>query len=159
MARRHGTPLCGRQSRVAVAQREVKRKDRAAPEGGAESVDVIWDEARDHLFPWGRKFAKRSRAVQALTMAFALAVTVAWILGILGHLRLPVVIGWWVAWSAFELMVRVRCQPWFRRGPLLRRLRRPASAGEIIFYVTSKNILIGALLSLLMIAIDRPPAA
>jgi NosR/NirI family nitrous oxide reductase transcriptional regulator len=140
-------------------KREIDHEDTALSGRGTESFDIVWEEARDHLFPWGRKLVTRGRAIQAVTMAFALAVTVAWILGILGHLRPMVVIGWWLAWSAFELVVRVRCQPWFHQGPLLRRLKRPASVGEIIFYVSVKNVVVGGLLSALMIALGRYPGS
>jgi NosR/NirI family nitrous oxide reductase transcriptional regulator len=140
-----------------MVKREINHEDTALSGGGTESFDVVWDEARDHLFPWGRKLVTRSRAIQAVTMAFALAVTVAWILGILGHLHPRVVIGWWLVWSVFELAVRVRCQPWIRQGPLLRRLKRSASVGEIVVYVGVKNVLIGGLLSALMIVLGRHP--
>jgi len=70
--------------------------------------------------------------------------------GILGHLRPLVVIGWWAAWSVFELVVRLKCKPWVRQGPLLSRMRRPATSVQMAFYVLTKNVLIGALLFLIM---------
>jgi NosR/NirI family nitrous oxide reductase transcriptional regulator len=139
-----------------VSKREANRKDATGPGLGGESFDVAWDEARDHLFPWGRRFAQRKRGVQALSIAFAFTVTLAWILGLLGRVRPEVVLGWWVAWSVFELVVRVKCQPWFRNGHALHRLNRPATARQIVAYVITKNILVGALLFLVMALAGHP---
>ena len=133
-----------------MAESEVRRREGVPDKSEPESFDLIWDEARDHVFPWGRKFAQRARAAQAASIAFAFAVTVVWVLGILGHLRPLVVIGWWTAWSVFELVVRLKCKPWVRQGPLLSRMRRPATSVQMAFYVLTKNVLIGALLFLIM---------
>jgi NosR/NirI family nitrous oxide reductase transcriptional regulator len=143
-----------------MAESEVRRREGVPAKSEPESFDLIWDEARDHVFPWGRKFAQRARTAQAASIAFAFAVTVVWVLGILGHLRPAVVIGWWTAWSVFELVVRVNCKPWFRQGPLLRRMRRmrrPASRIQLAFYVLTKNVLIGALLFLVMSMVSGVP--
>jgi NosR/NirI family nitrous oxide reductase transcriptional regulator len=140
-----------------MSESEVRRREGVPAKSEPESFDLIWDEARDHVFPWGRKFSQRARAAQAVCIAFAFAVTVVWVLGILGHLRPLVVIGWWTAWSAFELVVRLNCKPWFRQGPLLRRMRRPATSVQLGFYVLTKNVLIGALLFLVMSMVGRAP--
>lgn len=116
----------------------------------SDTFDAIWDEARHHVLPWSRRFVQRSRAAQAATIAFAIAVTVVWVLGLLGHVRPLVAVGWWVAWSVFEVLVRVNCKPWIKEGPLLRRIRRSAGAGRIASYVLTKNLLIGGVLMLLM---------
>jgi NosR/NirI family nitrous oxide reductase transcriptional regulator len=133
-----------------MAESEVRRREGVPATSEPESFDLIWDEARDHVLPWGRKFSQRARAAQAASIAFAFAVTVVWVLGILGHLRPLVVIGWWAAWSVFELVVRLKCKPWVRQGPLLSRMRRPATSVQMAFYVLTKNVLIGALLFLIM---------
>ena len=138
-----------------MAESEVRRREGVPDKSEPESFDLIWDEARDHVFPWGRKFAQRARAAQAASIAFA--VTVVWVLGILGHLRPLVVIGWWTAWSVFELVVRLKCKPWVRQGPLLRRMRRPATNVQMASYVLTKNILIGALLFLIMSMVGGVP--
>ena len=122
----------------------------AAAKGTSEPIETMWDEAKDHVFPWDHRFSQRARGIQALMLGFTFLVTLVWILGLLGHLRPVVVIRWWMAWSVFELVVRVNCKPWFREGPLWRRLHRPARNGELAFYVLTKNVLIGGLLFLLM---------
>jgi NosR/NirI family transcriptional regulator, nitrous oxide reductase regulator len=139
-----------------VSKQVADSKDAAGSELNGEAFDAAWDEARDHLFPWGRHFARRRRGVQALSIAFAFLVTLAWILGILGRVRPEVVLGWWLAWSAFELVVRVKCQPGFRNGHALQRLNRPATARQIVAYVIGKNTMIGALLFLLMAMLGHP---
>jgi NosR/NirI family transcriptional regulator, nitrous oxide reductase regulator len=122
----------------------------APAKGGPESFDAILEEAKDHVFPWDRRFAQRSRGVQAMTIGFAISVTLVWVLGILGHLRPVVVIGWWVAWSVFELIVRLNCKPWLHEGPSWQRMHRAARGIELAFYVLTKNVLIGGVLFLLM---------
>lgn len=138
-----------------LAARAGEHENSGTPDA-SDTFELIWDEARHHFLPWGRRFVQRSRAVQAATLAFAFAVTVVWVLGILGHVRPLVVAGWWVAWSVFEVMVRLNCKRWIREGPLLRRIRRHASPPQIAFYVLTKNALIGGLLFLLMTAMGGP---
>lgn len=138
-----------------LAARAGEHKD-AGQHDPSDTFELIWDEARHHVLPWGRRFVHRSRAAQALTIAFAFAVTVVWVLGLLGHLQPAVVAGWWGAWSIFELTLRLNCKRWIREGPLLRRIRRNASAPQIAFYVLTKNVLVGGLLFLLMAALGGP---
>ena len=129
---------------------------KAGPTGAADTFERIWDEAGHHVLPWGRRFFQRSRAVQAAAIAFAFAVTVVWVLGILGHVQPLAVAGWWAAWSLFEVFMRINCKPSIREGPLLRRIRRNASASQLAFYVLTKNVLVGGLLFLIMLAASGP---
>jgi len=140
-----------------MAESEVRRRESVPAKSEQEFIDLMWDEVRDHIFPWGRRFAQRARAAQAVSIAFAFTVTVVWVLGILGHLRPEVVVGWWTAWSVFELVVRVKCKPWSRQGPILGRIRRPATGLQLAFYVLTKNVLVGALLFLAMSMVGRLP--
>jgi NosR/NirI family nitrous oxide reductase transcriptional regulator len=128
-----------------MTDRDMHR-DRAkvAASPRAEPFDDAWESVREHVFPWGRKFSQRTRVTQAASIAFALTVTMVWVLGLLGRIE-PLTVGlWWAAWSVFELAVRVACKPWFGQG----RNRRPARRGEVAFYVFTKNALIGAVLFL-----------
>jgi NosR/NirI family nitrous oxide reductase transcriptional regulator len=119
----------------------------------SDAFDLIWDEARHHVLPWERRFVQRGRGAQAASIGFAFAVTVVWVLGILGHVRPLVVAGWWAAWTLFEVVVRVNCKRAILEGPLLRRIRRHASAPQVTFYVLTKNALVAGLLFLLMSAL------
>ncbi len=129
---------------------------KAGASGTSDTFERIWDEAGHHVLPWGRRFVQRSRAVQAATIGFAFAVTVVWVLGILGHVQPLAVAGWWAAWSVFEVFMRINCKRSIREGPLLRRIRRNASAPQIAFYVLTKNVLVGGLLFLIMSAAGGP---
>lgn len=122
----------------------------AAPARPPDAYDHLWDEAKDHVFPWSMRFGQRSRGQQAAVIGFAVAVTVVWVLGLLGNLPLAVVLAWWAAWSFFELGVRLACKPWLKEGPLLRRIRRRARPWRMTLYVLTKNALIATLLVALM---------
>jgi NosR/NirI family nitrous oxide reductase transcriptional regulator len=121
--------------------------------GGTGAVgwrEFVWEEAKDHLFPWGPKFLKQRAAVKAAGIGLAIVVTTAWVLAATGYIGSAVVIAWWVGWSAYEVLCRSRCKPWIKVGPWWGRERRPASTADIIFYVATKNLLIGAGLFLIL---------
>lgn len=107
-------------------------------------------ELIDHLFPWSGKFLTRPFLVQAGGVALAVLVTWAWVLGAAGKLGPGIILGWWLAWSAYELVVRMSCKPYVKEGPWWERRFRPATWADMISYVGMKNLLIGAALFLIM---------
>lgn len=111
------------------------------------------DEAIDHLFPWNARFLHQKLAFQAAGIGLALAVTAAWILAAAGRLDSAVVIGWWTGWSVYEVIVRRQCKPWVKDGPWWGTRRRPADTMDLVAYVATKNLLIGALLFLVLTAL------
>ena len=110
----------------------------------------IGQEFFDHLFPWSRKALAQPRLLQAASLALALLVTWVWVLGAAGQIGPGIVLGWWLAWSAYELVVRMRCKPYIKDGPWWGRNLRPASWADMASYVGFKNLLIAAALFLLM---------
>ena len=112
------------------------------------------EEFIDHFIPWGPDFLRQRTAIRILGIGLAVAVTVAWILAATGQIRPAVVIGWWVGWSAYELLCRSRCKPWVKEGPWWGRTRRPATLFDLVAYVATKNLLIGVVLFLILHALD-----
>ncbi len=128
--------------------------------GGDEPISLpawLLEEAKDHLFPWGPGFWAQKTAIQAAGIALAVVVTLAWILAAAGRATSAVVIAWWIGWSVYEVLCRRRCKPWVKDGPWWGRKRRPADAMDLIFYVATKNLLIGAGLFLLLTLLDVSP--
>ncbi len=113
---------------------------------------VAWLRAEliDHLLPWSGKFLSRPLLMQASGIALAVLVTWAWLLGAAGKLGPGIILGWWLAWSVYELIVRMFCKPYVKEGPWWGRRFRPATWADMISYVGMKNLLIGAGLFLLM---------
>lgn len=133
--------------------RPTVESEREPMPGGTGRIGLgawIWEEAKDHLFPWGPNFFKQRAAMQAAGIGLAVVVTLAWVLAAAGRVGSAVVIAWWVGWSVYEALCRRRCKPWIKVGPWWGRERRPASTVDIIFYVATKNLLIGAALFLLL---------
>lgn len=110
----------------------------------------IGQEFFDHLFPWSRKVFAQPRLLQATSFALAVLVTWVWVLGAAGSVGPGIVLGWWLAWSVYELVVRMRCKPLVKDGPWWGRNLRPASWADMAAYVSFKNLLIAAALFLLM---------
>jgi NosR/NirI family nitrous oxide reductase transcriptional regulator len=77
-------------------------------------------------------------------------VTWVWVLGAAGQVGPGIVLGWWLAWSVYELVVRMRCKPYVKDGPWWGRNLRPASWADMASYVAFKNLLIAAALFLIM---------
>lgn len=110
----------------------------------------IGQELFDHLFPWSRKALQQPRLLQAISLALAVLVTWVWVLGAAGSIGPGIVLGWWLAWSVYELVVRMRCKPYVKEGPWWGRNLRPASWADMASYVAFKNLLIAITLFLLM---------
>ncbi|HJV59455.1 MAG TPA: 4Fe-4S binding protein, partial [Albitalea sp.] len=107
-------------------------------------------EIVDHLFPWNRQFLTHPLFFRAAGLALAVLVTWAWLLGAAGKLGPGIILGWWLAWSAYELVVRMACKPYVKEGPWWGRNFRRANWADMAAYVGMKNLLIGAALFLLM---------
>ncbi len=110
----------------------------------------VTQEVIDHLFPWSSKVFRQPRLLQAASLALAVLVTWVWVLGAVGKLGPGIVLGWWLAWSAYELVVRMNCKPYVKDGPWWGHNLRPASWADMAAYVGFKNLLIAATLFLLM---------
>ncbi len=110
-------------------------------------------EVVDHLLPWNRDFLKHPLFFRAAGIGLAVLVTWAWLLGAAGKLGPGIILGWWLAWSAYELIVRMSCKPYVKDGPWWGRTLRPARWPDMAAYVGMKNLLIGAALFLGMNAV------
>ncbi len=110
----------------------------------------IWAEAKDHMLPWGPGFLIQRAAIKAAGIGLAVVVTVTWILAAVGRIDSAVVIAWWTGWSVYEVLCRRRCKPWVKEGPWWQRNLRKADTIDIIFYVATKNLLIGVVLFLIL---------
>lgn len=104
----------------------------------------LWTEAKYHLFPWGPGFLAQKPAMFAASVGLAIAVTVTWILAASGRVAPAVVIAWWTGWSVYECICRMHCKPWVKEGPWWGHQYRRASVPDMIAYVATKNLLIGA---------------
>ena len=120
-------------------------------------VAWIWAEAKDHLLPWGPGFLTQRAAIKAAGIGLAVVVTVTWILAAVGRIDSAVVIAWWTGWSVYEVLCRRRCKPWVKEGPWWQRNLRKADTIDIIFYVATKNLLIGVVLFLILTWLDVFP--
>lgn len=129
----------------------AKPGPKATPAAAKPGV-IAWlhRELVDHLFPWNRQFSSYPLALRAAGIALAVLVTWVWLLGATGRLGPGIVLGWWLAWSVYEMIVRMRCKPWVKEGPWWEHNLRPASWPDMAAYVAMKNLIIGAALFLLM---------
>lgn len=107
-------------------------------------------ELVDHLIPWSGKFLKQSKLIQAASLALAVLVTWLWLLGAAGKLGPGIILGWWLAWSVYEMYARMNCKPFVKEGPWWGHNLRAASWADMASYVAMKNLLIGAALFLFM---------
>lgn len=119
----------------------------------------LWAEVQYHLFPWGPGFLLQKPAIVAASFGLAIAVTVAWLLAATGRVAPAVVIAWWTGWSVYECICRLRCKPWIKEGIWWGRKYRRASVPDMIAYVATKNLLIGAALFLLLYLLGVLPGA
>lgn len=110
----------------------------------------LWAEVQYHLFPWGPGFLLQKPAMVAASISLAIAVTVAWMLAASGRVAPAIVIAWWTGWSVYECLCRLRCKPWIKEGLWWGGKYRRASTADMISYVATKNLLIGAGLFLLL---------
>lgn len=105
-------------------------------------------ETWDHLWPWSHHGFARARALQAAGLAAAAGATLMWLFAAAGRLEAGAVVGWWLTWSVFEVVVRLTSKPYVKEGPWWGRQYRRATLMDMLCYVGFKNLLIGAVLFL-----------
>ena len=110
----------------------------------------LYCEVVDHLFPWSDKVRSRNVFFKALIAALTVLMTWIWLLGAAGKTGTGIILGWWLAWSVYEIIERMNCKPYVKEGPWWGRNLRAASWPDMMAYVGMKNLLIGAALFLLM---------
>lgn len=106
----------------------------------------LWEELKFHLVPWGPEFRDRPGTARAIQIGIAVLVTVAWLLAGTGRIGPAMVSAWWIGWSVYEVAARRVCKPWIKDGPWWQRHFRPATLPDLMAYVATKNVLIGAVL-------------
>jgi transcriptional regulator of nitric oxide reductase len=107
-------------------------------------------ELVDHLLPWNRQFLQHPVFFRAAGIGLAVLVTWAWLLGAAGKLGPGIILGWWLAWSAYEMVTRMIYKPRVKEGPWWGRSMRAANWADMAAYVSMKNLIIGAGLFLAM---------
>lgn len=107
-------------------------------------------EAKYHLLPWGAGYFSQRTSVVAAGIGLAVVVTIFWILAAAGRTAPVLTIAWWAGWSVYECICRMRWKPSIKEGPWWGHAYRRASLPDIIAYVLTKNLLIGAMLYLLV---------
>ena len=115
-----------------------------------QGIKWLLNEAIDHLWPWTSRYWRHHKAIEAAGLAFAIAVTAAWGLAANGQIGASTVIGWWLGWSIYEVIIRLQCKPYIKDGPWWGHRYRPASRMDMICYVMFKNLLIGAILFIVL---------
>lgn len=120
------------------------------PYAGTTGVKRLLYEVIDHLWPWNQQGWRQYKAIQAAGLALAVATTIAWGLAASGRLESGAVIGWWLGWSIYEIIIRLQCKPYIKDGPWWRNHYRPAGRMDMICYVMFKNLLIGAVLFIVL---------
>jgi len=134
-----------------MVKQQMRKEEYASPADNRQgTVRWLLEEAKFHILPWSGSFMTQKPAIVAAGIGFAVFVSVTWILAATGQIRPAAVIGWWTAWSAYEFMCRMRCKPFIKEGPWWKRAYRKASAPDLIAYVVTKNLLIGAGLFLIL---------
>ncbi|HEY6095054.1 MAG TPA: transcription regulator [Gallionellaceae bacterium] len=119
----------------------------------------LWGEAKYHLFPWSPGFLAQRPAMFAASVGLAVAVTVSWMLAATGRIAPAVVIAWWTGWSVYECICRMHCKPWVKEGPWWGQRYRRANVPDMIAYVATKNLLIGAILFWILYLLGVLPGA
>lgn len=124
--------------------------DSSPPYAKASGGKRLLYEVVDHLWPWNRQGWRQHKAILAAGLAMAVAATIVWGLAASGHLGSSAVIGWWLGWSVYEIIIRLLCKPYVKEGPWWRNHYRPAGRMDMICYVMFKNLLIGAVLFIVL---------
>lgn len=117
-----------------------------------KSTGIKWllYEVTDHLWPWNKKYWQHHKVIETAGLALAITVTTAWGLAANGQLGASAVIGWWLGWSVYEIIIRLQCKPYIKDGPWWGHRYRRAGLMDMICYVLFKNLLIGAILFIVM---------
>ncbi len=115
---------------------------------GVRGLKWLWLELVDHLWPWSSEGWASQRALQVAGFSLALAASLAWVLAANGRLSSGAIIGWWVGWSVYEILIRLSGRRYVKNGPWWQANYRYASVMDMLSYVGFKNLLIGAALFL-----------
>jgi NosR/NirI family nitrous oxide reductase transcriptional regulator len=117
-----------------------------------KTTGIKWllNEVTDHLWPWNKQYWRHHKAIEAAGLALAVAVTTAWGLAANGQIGASTVIGWWIGWSIYEVIIRLQCKPYIKDGPWWGHRYRTAGRMDMICYVMFKNLLIGAILFIML---------
>jgi len=105
---------------------------------------LLRQELRLHLLPWSTRFLQEPIAVRAAGIGLAVVVTLAWVLTATQHVGPAVTLAWWIGWSVYEVLTRLRNRPWVKDGPWWQMNYRRADLPDMIAYVVTKNLLIAA---------------
>lgn len=119
-----------------------------AHKAGSTGLRWLWQELRDHLWPWSAEGWASQRALQVAGFSLALAASVAWIMAGMGHLSFGAIIAWWFGWSVYEVLIRMSGRRYVKDGPWWQDHYREAGWMDMLSYVGFKNLLIGAALFL-----------
>ena len=111
----------------------------------ASGIKWILYEALDHLWPWTKKGWAHHKVIESAGLALAIATTIAWLMAANGDLQAGAVIGWWVGWSVYEIIIRLQCKPYIKDGPWWGRRYRQAGRMDMICYGMVKNLLSGVI--------------
>lgn len=120
--------------------------DFSPPYAKATGVKWLLNELVDHLWPWSKQGWRQHKAIQTAGLVVAIAATTVWGLAAIGQLGASAVIGWWLGWSVYEIIIRLQCKPYIKDGPWWGHQYRSAGRMDMICYVMFKNLLIGAVL-------------
>ena len=123
----------------------------------ARPFSLAWlvAETRHHLSPWSADGWRDARAVQIAGIGLAVAATLAWVFAWESRLSAAALIGWWVGWSVYEVLMRMKGMSFVKDGPWWRAHYRRASWLDMVAYVGFKNLLIGATLFMGLQALGR----
>ena len=104
----------------------------------------------------GTRRASWRDAARFLTAGFPAAVYRSrhwWIPTAVLSIALAAVIGWWIGWSVYEVLIRLNTKPYVKDGPWWGRRYRVAGVMDMVCYVAFKNLLVGATLFLVLKAL------
>lgn len=118
----------------------------------ANSTGARWllHEVYDHLWPWTKAGWGEHKWIESAGLALAVAATVVWALAATGSLQVGEIIGWWLGWSVYEVIIRLQCKPYIKVGPWWGHQYKVAGWMDMVCYVMFKNLLIGAVLFILL---------
>ena len=124
----------------------VARPEKAAATGWR----AIAAELIDHFWPWSAEGWASQRALQIAGLSLALAASVSWVLAAAGRLSASAIIGWWIGWSVYEVLIRLSGRRYVKDGPWWQANYRYASLMDMLSYVGFKNLLVGTALFILL---------
>lgn len=119
------------------------------------SLGWLLAEARHHLFPWSVEGWHSRRTIQIAGIGLAVAATLAWVWAWQGRLGAGAIIGWWIGWSVYEVLIRMNGLAFVKEGAWWHTQYRRATWMDMISYVGFKNLLIGATLFIALQSLGR----